>query len=156
MKSLRTSLRDDFLPLMIHSGSFDRNAERTRWSDAKVQKLEGRIAEFVAGLMRTAVALRRKVEQSKREEAERQRRAQELARLSKDVQEEEKKLEQFNKWVDEWNRAELLRRFIAVYAEKSQSWNSDKLRLSTKLGSNGRHSKLIGSIHSSQRGPPLF
>lgn len=39
-----------------------------RWSDAKVQRLESLIGDFVAGLMRTAVAIRRqKHEQQQRE-----------------------------------------------------------------------------------------
>ena len=39
---------------------------------------------------------------------------------------DKKKLEQFNKWVDEWERAERLRRFIAAYVEKYQSWSAEK------------------------------
>lgn len=45
--------------------------------------------------------------------------------MLKDIQEEEKKLEQFNVWADEWERAERLRRFIAAYTEKSQSWSAE-------------------------------
>jgi hypothetical protein len=57
---------------------------------------------------------------------EQQKRAQELAQLQKDIEEEEKKLEQLNRWLENWDRAERLRRFIAVYAEKSQSWPAEK------------------------------
>jgi hypothetical protein len=77
-------------------------------------------------LMRTALAVRRLEEERTRREAEQQRRAQERAQLQRDIQEEEKKLEQFNNWVDEWERAERLRRFIAVYAEKTRSWSAEK------------------------------
>ena len=35
-------------------------------------------------------------------------------------------LTQFNKWVDDWDRAEKLRRFIAVYASESASWPAEK------------------------------
>jgi len=76
--------------------------------------------------MRTAVAQRRQEEERKQREAQEQKRAEERAQLQKDIQEEEKKLEQFNKWVDEWERAERLRRFIAAYAEKTRSWSAEK------------------------------
>jgi hypothetical protein len=53
-------------------------------------------------------------------------RVQELAQLQKDIEEEEKKLKQFNDWRENWERAERMRRFIAMYAEKSQSWTAEK------------------------------
>jgi hypothetical protein len=62
----------------------------------------------------------------KRRELEQQKRAEEAVQLRKAIQDEEKKLEQFNKWVDDWERAERLRRFIAVYAEKSHSWLAEE------------------------------
>jgi hypothetical protein len=114
------------LTLIIHSGLWGRWAQRTRWSDAKVQRVEDFIADFVAGLIRTALSLRRQEEERKQSEAEEQKREQQRARLQKDIQEEEKKLEQFNKWADGWERAERLRRFIAAYAEKSVSWGVEK------------------------------
>jgi hypothetical protein len=114
------------LALVIHSGAWGNYEQRTRWSDAKVQRIENLVADFVAGLMRTAVALRRQEEERKQREAQEQKRAEERAQLQKDIQEEEKKLEQFNKWVDEWERAERLRRFIAAYAEKTRSWSAEK------------------------------
>jgi hypothetical protein len=114
------------LALTIHSGTWERYEQRTRWRDAKVQRVEHLIADFVAGLVRTSVALRRQEEERKRREAEQQKRAQERAQLAKDIQEEEKKMEQFNKWVDEWERAERLRRFRSAYREKSRSWRAEK------------------------------
>src|SRR6202035_2962417 len=42
------------LALIIHSGTWGRYEQRTRWSDAKVQRVENRIPDFVAALMRTA------------------------------------------------------------------------------------------------------
>ena len=113
------------LVLIIHAGTWGRYEQRTRWSDAKVQRVENLIGDFVAGLIRTAVALRRQEEERKQREAEQQKLAHERAKLLKDIQEEEKKLEQFNVWVDEWQRAERLRRFIAAYTEKSQSWSAE-------------------------------
>jgi hypothetical protein len=114
------------LALIIHSGLWGRYEQRTRWNDAKVQRVENLIADFVAGLMRSAVALRRQEEERKHREAEEQKRIQEREQLLKDIQEEEKKLEQFNKWVDQWERVERLRRFIAAYAEKSRAWSAEK------------------------------
>jgi hypothetical protein len=114
------------LVLIIHSGTWGQYGQRTRWSDAKVQRVENVIADFVAGLMRTAVALRRQEEERKRREAEQQRRAQEREQLRKDIQAEEQKLQQFNQWVDDWERAERLRRFIAAYVEKTRSWPAEK------------------------------
>ena len=76
--------------------------------------------------MRTAAALRRQEEERKRRDAEQQRRAQEREQLRKDIQEEEEKLKQFNQWVDDWERAERLRGFIAAYAEKTRSWSTEK------------------------------
>ena len=91
-----------------------------------MRRVESLVGDFVAGLMRTAVAIRRQEDERKRHEAERDRRAREAEQLRKDIQEEEKKLEQFNEWVENWEHAERLRRFIAVYAEKSSSWPAEK------------------------------
>jgi hypothetical protein len=93
---------------------------------SKVQRLESLVGDFVAGLMRTAVALRRQEDERKQREAEGDRRAREAELLRKDIQEEEKKLEQFHQWVESWENAERLRRFIVVYAEKSISWSAEK------------------------------
>jgi hypothetical protein len=115
------------LALCIHSNTpWGEREERKRWSDAKVQRVESRIADFVAGLMRTAVAQRRREEKRKRDEAEKEKRARERAQLQKDVQEEEEKLKKFDDWMDAWERAERMRRFIATYAEKGSSWSAEK------------------------------
>jgi hypothetical protein len=114
------------LALIIHSGTWDRYEQRKRWSDAKVQRVETSIPDFVAALMRTAISIRRQEQDRKQREAEQQERALERAQLVRDIQKEEKKLEQFNKWVDEWERAERLRRFIATYEEKSRCWSAEK------------------------------
>ena len=84
------------------------------------------IGEFVAGLMRTAILERRQEEARKKREAERQRREREAVQLRQEIQQEEKKLAQLNKWVDDWYRAEELRRFIAVSASESASWPAQK------------------------------
>lgn len=112
------------LVLVIRSEASGQYEQRTRWSDAKLQRVEDRIADFVAALMRTAIGLRRQEEERKQREAEQQKRANERVQLQKDIQQEEEKLEQFNKWVDSWERAERLRRFIAAYQDKSRSWST--------------------------------
>jgi hypothetical protein len=76
--------------------------------------------------MRIAVGLRRKEEERKRREAEEQKREQERVQLREEIEEEEKKLKQLNTWVDDWERAERMRRFITVYVKKTKSWNADK------------------------------
>jgi hypothetical protein len=114
------------LALVIHSALWEQYQQRAKWNDAKVQRIENLVADFVAGLMRAAVAQWRQEEERKKREAEQQKRAQERAQLRKDIEEEEKKLEQFNKWVDLWERAERLRRFISAYAEKTRSWSAEK------------------------------
>jgi hypothetical protein len=115
------------LALCIHSDTpWGERAERKRWSDAKVQGVESRIADFVAGLMRTAVAQRRREEKRKRDEAEKERRERERAQLRVDVQQEEEKLKEFDDWMDAWERAERMRRFVAAYAERSSSWSVEK------------------------------
>ena len=114
------------LALIIQAAVWREYERRTRWSDAKVQRVESLVGDFVAGLMRTAVAIRRQEEERRRREAERDKRAREAEQLRKDIQEEEKKLEQLNQWVESWERAERLRRFIAVYAQKTASWAAEK------------------------------
>jgi hypothetical protein len=114
------------LALIIHWETWEPREHRTRWSDAKVKRVENLIPDFVAGLMRVAVAFRRKEEERKRREAAEQKRRQEMAQLQEDIQEEEKKLKQLNTWIDDWERAERMRRFIAVYAKKTSSWGTEK------------------------------
>ena len=114
------------LDLVIHSNSWETRTSRKRWSDAKVQRIEKLIPDFVAVLMRTAVTLRRQEEERIRRESEQQRRAQEMEQLRKEIEEEEKKLEQFNRWLESWERAERLRRFIAVFAQTSRSVPAEK------------------------------
>jgi len=65
-------------------------------------------------------------EERKRHELEQQKRAQELAQLQKDIEEEEKRLKEFNDWLEDWERAERMRQFIAAYTEKSRSWPAEK------------------------------
>jgi predicted RNase H-like nuclease (RuvC/YqgF family) len=114
------------LVLTIRAYTWGKYEQRTQWSDAKVQRLENVVPEIVAGLMPTAVALRRQDEDRKREEAERERKAREREQLRKEIEEEEKKLEHLNESVRSWDRAERMRRFIAIYAERSSVWPDKK------------------------------
>ena len=47
------------LVLVIQATTWGNFEQRAKWSDAKIQRVETLIPEFVAGLMRTAVVLRR-------------------------------------------------------------------------------------------------
>lgn len=114
------------LVMMIHSGTWGKYEQRTRWGDAKVRRIESVVPDFIAGMLRTAVAIRRQEEERKQREANEQKRLKERVQVQKDIQEEEVKLEQLNKWADEWERAERLRRFIAAYADRSRSWPPEK------------------------------
>jgi hypothetical protein len=114
------------LVLSIHAYTWGKYEQRKRWSDAKVQRLENMVGEIVAGLMRTAIALRRQEEERKREEAERERRATEREQLRKDIELEEKKLAHLNESVQGWHQAELIRRFISAYADKIPEWPIEK------------------------------
>jgi hypothetical protein len=114
------------LVFSIHAYTWGKYEQRKRWSDAKVQRLENMVGEIVAGLMRTAIALRRQDEERKREEAERQRRAREREQLCKDIEQEEAKLAHLNESVQGWHQAGLIRRFISKYAEEIHKWPIDK------------------------------
>ena len=114
------------LALLIHSQTWRSPSLRKRWADAKIQRLEDLIPDFVAGLMRTAVALRLHEQELKERELERQKRAQEMIKLREQIEAEEKKMEQFNQWIESWEKAERLRRFIAAYAEKTSKWAAEK------------------------------
>lgn len=114
------------LVLSIHAYMWGKYEQRTRWSDGKVQKLENMVAEIAACLMRTAVSLRRQDEERKQQEAEREKKAREREQLRKDIEEEERKLQHLNESLDAWDRAERMRRFIALYAEKAVGWPEEK------------------------------
>ena len=62
----------------------------------------------------------------KERELERQKRAQDMIKLREQIEAEEKKMEQFNQWIESWEKAERLRRFIAAYAEKTSKWAAEK------------------------------
>lgn len=114
------------LVLLILTHTWGQFEQRKRWSDGKIQRVESLVEDFVAGLLRTAVSLRRQKEQRDREETARKRQEEERARLRDLIQVEEKKLEELNNWMDNWERAGRMRRFIEAYAEQSRSWPSEE------------------------------
>jgi hypothetical protein len=113
------------LVLTILAATWGRYEQRKRWSDAKTQQVESLVADFVAGLLRTAVSLRLQREEHKQQEVERERREEERWKLRQDIQEEEKRVQQLDQWVDGWERADRIRSFIRAYEEKSRSWPSE-------------------------------
>jgi nitrate reductase NapAB chaperone NapD len=114
------------LVLAIETSTWGQFEQRKRWSDAKTQRVENLIADFVAGLLRTAVSLRRQKEEQEQQEAERKRQEAERWQLRKDIEQEEKKVEQLNKWAENWERANRMRRFIKAYEKQYSSWPSEK------------------------------
>ena len=134
------------LALVIHSGLWGKYEQRTRWSDAKIQRVETLVPDFVAGLMRSAIALQRQEEERKQREVEQQRRAQERAHLQKQIQEEEEKLEQLNNWVQEWERRNDCD-VSSLHIQRKLSRGLPKSNHSTRHGSNGRRGRPTGSIH---------
>jgi hypothetical protein len=114
------------LALVIYSNKWETSGLQTKWRDAKVRRVENLIPDFVAGLMRIAVVLRQKQEEREREKLEEQKRAERLEKLREDIEAEEKKLKQFHSWLEDWERAEQMRRFIAKYKENSQSGPAEK------------------------------
>jgi hypothetical protein len=52
--------------------------------------------------------------------------APESGQLQKEVQEEEEQLKKFDDWMEAWERAERMRKFITAYEEKSSSWSAEK------------------------------
>jgi hypothetical protein len=58
--------------------------------DPAIQRLEDLIPDFVAGVMRTAVALRLREQELKERELERQKRAQEMIKLREQIEAEER------------------------------------------------------------------
>jgi hypothetical protein len=113
------------LALMIHTSMWPTHSLRKKWSDAKIQRVEKLIPDFIAGLMRTAIVLRRDEEEKNRRELEQQQRERERAELRKQIEAEEAKVAQLDQWSKGWEEAERLRRFIAAYAEKAQTWPPD-------------------------------
>jgi hypothetical protein len=113
------------LALMIHTSMWPTHSLRKKWSDAKIQRVEKLIPDFVAGLMRTAIVLRRDEEEKKRRELEQQQRERERAELRKQIEAEEAKVAQLGQWAKGWEEAERLRRFISAYAEKAKAWPAD-------------------------------
>ncbi|HVO60606.1 MAG TPA: hypothetical protein VMT53_06700 [Terriglobales bacterium] len=114
------------LALVIRSEVWPPEGLRRRWADGKTQRIEELIPDFVSGLMRTAIVMRRHEEESKKREEERRQRQQESMRLRELIEAEKKKLEELNQWIENWEKAERVRKFIAVYAEKTSTRAQEK------------------------------
>ena len=67
------------------------------------------------------VSLQRQAEERVQREVEEKKRKRGRELLRQEIQEEEKKLGQLEEWIEGWNRADRLRRFIAVCEEESRS-----------------------------------
>ena len=114
------------LALKVIANTWGQPEQRKHWRDGKTQRLEALVPAIVAGLLRLSISLRRMEEERRKRELDQRRRAEERVQLREAIDKEEEKLDQFNNWVDDWQRAESMRRFIAVYAEKSRSGAAEK------------------------------
>ena len=90
------------LALIIYSETWHSHGLQRRWADSKHQKVEDLVPDLVAGLMRTAIVLRREEEERKKRELERQQRVQEMIKLREQVEAEEKKVKQFDHCIESW------------------------------------------------------
>ena len=90
-------------------------------------RLEARISECIAALMRDAQERINQAEQAKQREIERREREKQRAELAQQVAEEEKKLKEFESWVDNWARARQMRDFIATL---EKVWTQENMDLS--------------------------
>lgn len=109
------------LELLIRTNSWDSGSLRHKWGDAKKQRVENLVPDFVAGLIRVAIATRRAEEESKRRQEEEQAKSRERATLRKSIEAEEAKMAQLKQWMDSWEAAERIRRFAAAYSEWAAS-----------------------------------
>jgi len=103
------------LELLIYTSTWESGSLRCKWSDAKKQRIENLVPDFVAGLMRMAIATQRADQERKRRQEEEQAREQERATLRKMIEEEEAKMAELNQWMENWEAAERIRRFTAAY-----------------------------------------
>ncbi|MEN6491976.1 MAG: hypothetical protein ABFC85_08275, partial [Rectinema sp.] len=90
---------------------------RKQWSDGAKRRVEDRLNDFVIGLLRVSEGLR--VARLEREERERRwekekRRREEQERLRK---EEEEKIRILERTVDNWQKSQRIRSFIAAFRE---------------------------------------
>jgi hypothetical protein len=75
------------LALSIHNTTWSASGLRKKWGDTQRHPIEEIIPDFIAGLMRTAVVVRREEEARLRQEQERQRKEQERAELRVQIDE---------------------------------------------------------------------
>ena len=109
------------LELLIHTSTWESGSLRCKWSDAKKQRVENLVPDFVAGLMRMAIAKQPADEERKRRQEEEQAREQERATLRKMIEEEEAKMAELNRWMENWEEAERIRRLTAAYTDWAAS-----------------------------------
>jgi hypothetical protein len=103
------------LELLIHTSTWRSDSLRCKWSDAKRQRVENLVPDFVAGLMRMAIAIQRAYEERKRLQEEQEARDLERATLRKMIEEEEAKVAELTQCMEGWEEAERIRRFTAAY-----------------------------------------
>lgn len=88
---------------------------RKNWNDTKHRKLEDAVPEFVATLMKTAVAIHRSTEERRREEREEKERVAAFEKLQAEVRQEKRRVDDLLKMTENWKRAQTIRDFLNVY-----------------------------------------
>ena len=138
------------LALVIRSEVWPSEGLRRRWADGKTQRVEDLIPDFVSGLIRTAIVMRRHEEEAKKREEERQQRAQERMKLRELIEAEKKKLSnsinglRIGKKPNGYVRS-------SQFMPKRHRRGPRKSSRNTKSGLRGRTSRQTGSIRSLPR-----
>ncbi|QDG52082.1 hypothetical protein FIV42_15420 [Persicimonas caeni] len=122
------------LTLSIVTRIYHRDIRRT-WSDAKKQRVEDCLNDFISSVIKTAAALRerrkeqeeaarqREIEKAREAEEEKARQARE-----RELEEERRRLTELEAEADAWHRAQRIRAYVgAVIAEKGTGEDGSEL-----------------------------
>lgn len=85
-----------------------------RTADGKFQRLEQIIAECIGRILRLARKERIEAERIKQLHIEREQKEKERQELARQIAEEEQKLKNLESWVEHWDKAERMRRFVTA------------------------------------------
>lgn len=92
---------------------------RKRWADAKTQRLENLLPHCLGGLMLVARTVRIHREQIRARQLEWERQERVREELAREIQKEEKRLHELETWMTNWQKAKLIREFVATFEKAS-------------------------------------
>jgi hypothetical protein len=95
--------------------------ERARWGDGKRKHLEDLLPKCVGGILRNARSLRLEQEARKRQELEWERHWKEEQERVRKAREEQHRLENLEKCVSNWQKAEQIRAFANAYQKMCEA-----------------------------------